>query len=180
MKAILIPGNGGGSPTDNWFPYLERELSMRGVRVINVQFPDAILARKEYWLPFIEKLGADEHTVLIGHSSGAVAAMRYAETHKIMGSVLVGACYTDLGYDTEKQSGYYDTSWDWKAIKNNQQWIIQFSSSDDPWIPIEQAQYIHAQLDTEYYEYIDRGHFGGDKEVKEFPELIEKLLQHLL
>jgi hypothetical protein len=53
MKAILIPGNGGGTPRDNWFPYLERELPKIGIDVINVQFPDPELARSEYWLPFI-------------------------------------------------------------------------------------------------------------------------------
>src|SRR3989344_1554084 len=73
IKVILIPGN-GGSPQDNWFPYLERELSKLGIRVINKQFPDPALARQEFWLPFIKELGADENTVLIGHSSGAIAS----------------------------------------------------------------------------------------------------------
>ena len=176
MKAILIPGNGGGSPTDHWFPYLELELPKLGIEVINKQFPDADLARKEYWLPFIKELGADENTILIGHSSGAVASMRYAETNKILGSILVGVCYTDLGYDSEKQSGYYDAPWDWEAIKNNQQWVIQFASKDDPWIPIVQAQFIHEKLNTNYHEYENRGHFGqSDAVLKEFPELMEAL-----
>ena len=122
MKAILIPGNGGGSPQDNWFPWLEKELPKLGIEVINVQFPDPELARKKFWLPFIEKLGADENTILIGHSSGGLAAMRYAETNKLLGSILVGACYTDLGYDSERQSGYYDDPWNWDAIKKNQKW----------------------------------------------------------
>lgn len=176
MKGILLPGNGGGSPTDNWFPYLDQELPKLGIEVINKQFPDAVLARKEYWLPFIKELGADEDTILIGHSSGAVASMRYAETNKILGSILVGVCYTDLGYDTEKQSGYYDDPWNWEAIKSNQKWVIQFASKDDPWIPISEAQFIHEKLNSDYYEYVDRGHFGHDgAELREFPELIEAL-----
>jgi uncharacterized protein len=176
MKTILIPGNGGGTPQDHWLPYLERELSKLGIEVINKQFPDALLARKEYWLPFIKHLGADEDTIIIGHSSGAVAAMRYVENNKLLGSVLVGACYTDLGEESEKKSHYYDEPWDWNAIKNNQKWIIQFASTDDPFIPIEEARNIHNNLDTEYYEYTDQGHFGHSAMPrKEFPELVEAL-----
>lgn len=180
MKAILIPGNGGGSPQDHWLPYLERELPKLGIEVINRQFPDSDLARKEFWLPFIKELGADENTIIIGHSSGAVAAMRYAENNKILGSVLVGACYTDLGDENEKKSGYYDGSWKWDDIKKNQQWIIQFASTDDPFIPIEEARRIHENLNTEYYEFNDRGHFGHDAQPKkEFTELIEILKEKI-
>ena len=98
FKVIIIPGNGGATPEDNWFPFLQRELEAAGITVVNRQFPDPALARATYWLPFIESLGADEHTILVGHSSGAIAAMRFAETHKILGSIL-GApfSYTDEG-----------------------------------------------------------------------------------
>src|SRR6187455_2729673 len=96
-KVILIHGNGGSTAGDIWLPYLERELTALGLAVTNQTFPDNVRARAQYWLPFLEELGADEHTILIGHSSGAVAAMRYAETHRVLGSVLVGVCHTDLG-----------------------------------------------------------------------------------
>ncbi len=173
IKAIIIPGNGDDNPTDKWFPYVQEELQKIDIKVTNVKFPDPLLARKKYWLPFLEKLGADQNTILIGHSSGAVASMRFAETHKILGSILVGACYTDLGEESEKQSGYYDNPWNWKEIIKNQNWIIQFASTNDPFIPIEEARTIHKNLNTEYYEYTNQGHFGSrDKKVK-FPELIE-------
>ena len=173
IKVILIHGNGSESAKDQWFPYVKKKLEKLGVEIIARDFPDPVLARAKYWLPFLKKLGADESTILIGHSSGAIAAMRFAETNKILGSVLVGGYYTDLGIPDEKKSGYFNREWDWEAIKNNQQWIIQFNSKDDPWIPIEEARYINQQLNTEYYEYEHEGHFGGDKYYPEFPKLIE-------
>jgi predicted alpha/beta hydrolase family esterase len=171
MKAILIPVNGGATPEDFWFPYLERELPKLGIEVINKQFPDAMLARSEYWLPFIKELGADEETILIGHSSGALAAMRYAELSPILGSVLVGTAHTDQGDANEKASHYFDAPWNWDAIKHNQKWIIEFHSTDDPYIPVEEARFVHEQLSTDYHEYSDKGHF----QLIEFPELIEAL-----
>lgn len=179
IKAILIHGNGSGSAKDNWFPYIKKELEQFGVKVIAENFPDPILARGEYWLPFIKKLEADEKTILIGHSSGAVAAMRFAENNKILASVLVSACYTDLGDEMERKSGYYNKPWNWEKIKNNQQWIIQFASKDDPYIPIEEARFIHDKLNTEYYEYEHEGHFGADKDYPECPKLVEVLRKRL-
>jgi predicted alpha/beta hydrolase family esterase len=175
IQAIFLPGNGGGTPKDNWFPYLNKELSKLGMKVIAKDFPDTTLARAKYWLPFIKALGADEQTILIGHSTGAIAAMRYAEKNKILGSVLVGGYYTDLNVKEEKESGYFDTPWDWEAIRTNQKWIIQFNSVDDPWIPITEARFLNKKLKTEYFEFTDAGHFGGDYEKKSFPELLEAL-----
>lgn len=179
VKAIFIPGNGGGTPKDNWFPYLKTELEKIGVKVIAKDFPDNVLAREKYWIPFLHELGADENTILIGHSSGAIAAMRFAEKNKILGSALVGTYYTDLGDENEKKSGYFDRSWNWDAIEKNQKWVIQFSSTNDPWIPIEEARFVHEKLKTEYQEFTDQGHFGGDYFKETFSELAEAIKEEL-
>jgi predicted alpha/beta hydrolase family esterase len=179
IKAIFIHGNGGSTGNDNWMPSVARDLETQGLQVIRKTFPDNQLARGEYWLPYIKELGADENTILIGHSSGAVAAMRFAEQHKIFGTVLVSASYTDLGEENEKVSGYFDMPWSWEKIRQNQKFIIQFASTDDPYIPISEARHIHDQLQTEYHEFSDKGHFGWDKGIKEFPELVAALKAHL-
>ncbi len=178
IKVIFIPGNGGGSTDSEWFPWLKSELETLDVEVISPgMYPDSVLARAEFWLPFIESLGADEHTILLGWSSGAEAAMRYAETHKILGSVLIAAYHTDLGHEDEKASGYFDTPWNWEAIKRNQKWIVQFSSLDDPFIPIEEARFVHEKLSTDYYELPNAGHFYP---MSEFPALLATIKIHLL
>lgn len=176
MRALFIPGNGGGSPKDNWFPYLKKELEKLDIEVIASEFPDSYLARESYWVPFIKnELKVDDQTILIGHSSGAIAAMRIAETDRVLGSVLVGGYHTDLGLSTEKISGYFDRPWDWPSIVKNQKWVIQFASINDPWIPIEEARFVQEKLHAEYHEFMDQGHFGGDYSKLVFPELLEAL-----
>ncbi|GMU19805.1 MAG: hypothetical protein AMXMBFR12_09960 [Candidatus Babeliales bacterium] len=180
IKIIFLHGNGNSTPNDNWIPYAKAALEKSGFTVIAKQLPDAPLARAKYWLPFLKnELRADENSVLVGHSSGALAAMRFAEQNKILGSVLIGAMHTDLGIESERQSGYFDTPWNWQAIKDNQEWIVQFASTDDPWIPIEEPRLIHKKLNSEYHEFIDQGHFGGDYDKKEFPELIAVIQRKL-
>jgi predicted alpha/beta hydrolase family esterase len=174
-RVILIHGNGGSTAGDIWLPWLERELTRLGLEVTNRTFPDNVKARAEYWLPFLGELGADENTILIGHSSGAVAAMRYAETHRLAGSVLVGVCHTDLGDSGEAASGYYRAPWQWQRIRENQPWIGIFNSVDDPCIPVAEARFVAAQLRCKYFEFTDRGHFMG----ADLPEVLQFMRRQL-
>jgi hypothetical protein len=176
VKVVFVPGNGGGGPKDNWFPYLKEKLEADGITIIAEDFPDSKSARECYWLPFLKDvLKPDNQTILVGHSSGAIAAMRFAEHNPLLGSFLIGPYYTDLGIEQEKKTGYFDRSWNWDAIKNNQKWIVQFSSKDDPWIPIKDSRFIHEKLNTEYHELDKQGHFGGDYDKLTFPELLEAI-----
>lgn len=48
--------------------------------------PDPVGARESVWLPFMKnELQCGEDTVIVGHSSGAAAAMRFAETERVAG-----------------------------------------------------------------------------------------------
>lgn len=177
-KIIIIPGNGGSDiETDHWYSWLRDELRQLGFEVIAENMPDPVIAKKSIWLPHIKNsFKADENTIIIGHSSGGVAALRYLEESKLLGAIVVGVNHTDLGYEEEKESGYYDTPWQWEKIKANSQWIVQFCSQDDPYIPVKEPRHIHEQLDSEYHEYTDRGHFGSEhKSDTQMPELIEVL-----
>jgi uncharacterized protein len=177
-KAIFIPGNGGGSPKDYWFPALKNALEDLAVEVIDEEFPDNVLAREAFWMPFLrEVLKADEETILVGYSSGAIAAMRYAERNRLIGTALVSAYHTDLGLQDEKLSGYFDRPWQWDAIRQNQSWILQFASVDDPLIAIAEPRFVHEQLNTEYFEFSDQGHFNFNR--YDFPELVQAIKMKL-
>jgi predicted alpha/beta hydrolase family esterase len=180
LKIILLPGNGDcDMETTNWYKWVADELRKRDYQVISQNMPDPEIARKDIWFPFVvNELKADKNTIIIGHSSGGVAALRLLEDHQLLGAIVIGVNYTDLDDEMEKQSGYYDVPWQWQKIKQNAEWIAQFASLDDPYIPIEQPRFIHQQLESEYHEYTDQGHFGSPhEELKTFPKLIEIIEQ---
>ena len=181
MKVMIIPGNGNTKIESNWYLSVKEGLKKPGIDVIAKNMPDPDLASKNYWLPFMEKhLAGCNDSILIGHSSGAVAIMRYLETHAAWGAVLVGACHTDLGDAKEKASGYFDCEWKWNDIRNNCEWIIQFASTDDPYIPAQESRHIHRMLGTEYHEFSDRGHFSSPNEdCTEFPEIVEAVRKRI-
>lgn len=176
-RIIFIHGNGAMSWKFAWSSWLKKELEAKSFPTDFQTFPDSIIARAKYWLPFLEEhIKAGENDVIVGWSSGADAAMRYAETHKLLGSVLVAPCATDLNDPLEKMSGYFDTPWDWESIKNNQKHIALIHSDNDPFIPLEEFVSIEKNLAPKVENIVLPGkkHFI---EQKEFPEVLEYILR---
>lgn len=140
--------------------------------------PDSIIARSEYWLPFMQDhIRAGENDIIIGWSSGAVAAMRYAESHKVRGLVLVSPSYTDLSDELEKMSGYFNEPWQWEKIKANSPNIALITGDDDPYIPQEEFDTITEELSATRI-VVPRGeHFI---ERNEFPELLDYLRKNYI
>ena len=180
MKLIFIHGNGGCTADMHWYASAAKAFQKHGYQVVRRTMPDNQIAHESVWIPFIrDELEADEQSVLIGHSSGAIAAMRYAERYPVFGSVLVSGYHSCLGDENEKAGGWFDHPWSWKRIQNNQSWIVQFASADDPCVPVEEARFICEHLQSDYYEFSDRGHFTGHRDKCEFPELVEVVLEKL-
>ena len=169
-RIVYIHGNGATHWSFAWAKWLKEELENAGFETFFETMPDSVIARGAYWLPFLENfVKVGENDVLVGCSSGAVAAMRFAEVHKIKGSVLIGPCTTDLGDELEKQSGYFDAPWDWQAIKNNQGHIGLFHSDNDPFIPQAEFAVVQKELGPDVVMLPGQKHFI---EQDTFPELL--------
>jgi uncharacterized protein len=179
---VLIHGNGGASLEGIWFPYVYKELCALGLAVVAINFPDPIKGRARFWIPFLrDVIRPDENTVVVGHSSGGLVAMRYAEKMPLLGTFLIAAHYEDCGFELEKRSGFFDLPFDWTAIRKNQEFIVQFHSNDDPWIPQEHAIKLHDYLQTELFILPNEGHFGSSgRDKKYFPELVDAIRTTLL
>ena len=175
-RIVYIHGNGASHWSFGWAKWFKEELEKRGYETFFETMPDSVIARKKFWFPFLENhIKAGEGDVLVGWSSGAIAAMRYAETHKIKGSVLIGPSSSDLGDELEKQSGYFDTPWQWQKIKENQEHVAMVYSDDDPFIPQEQFAIVEEELHPdEVLKFSGRGHFIDEAT---FPELLDYILR---
>lgn len=175
LRIIFIHGNQCTHWSFAWAPWLKRELEKKGLETFFETFPDSIIARADYWLPFLkEHVKAAENDVIVGWSSGAVAALRYVEENKVRGSVLVAPSYTDLGDELEKQSGYFSKPWNWESIKINQKNIALVHSDNDPLISQDQFAFITDKLKPDIIKISGAKHFI---EQDTFPEILEYLLK---
>jgi len=168
MRIAIVPGNGCDDILSaNWYGWLDGRLreSGRFSEVLCETMPDPHRARRHIWLPFMLSTlqCAKPDTIIIGHSSGAVAAMRLLEEHPLAGCVLVSACHTDLGDAGERASGYYPPAggeWQWDAIRANTGGnIIQLHSDNDPFIPLSEAEHVASKLGTPLRVCPGRSHF---------------------
>ncbi|GAC1391063.1 MAG: hypothetical protein NVSMB46_02200 [Candidatus Saccharimonadales bacterium] len=173
-RIVFIHGNGSDHWSNPWTLWLKSQLEQLGYPTFFETMPDSILARSQYWLPFINNhIKAGPKDVIVGWSSGAVATMRYAEQHKILGSVLISPCYTDLDDESEKQSGYYDDPWQWQKIKAHQLSIALIWGNNDPYIPQREFHYISSKLQPTEIMVPNGKHFI---EKTTFPEVLNYLL----
>jgi len=170
-RFIFIHGNSTTHWSFGWAPWFKERLEQLGFSTFFETMPDSIIARSEYWLPFLKKhVKAGENDVLVGWSSGATATMRYTEENRVMGSILVSPSYTDLSDELEKQSGYFDKSWRWRNIKANQKKIALFYGDNDPYIPQEEFEFIANRLNPAIFKVSGGRHF---EKRQDFPELLE-------
>lgn len=175
LRCVIVPGNGctGSVRKANWYSWLESELKSAAIFqevVVPETMPDPIGAKEAVWVPFMrDTLKVDASTVVVGHSSGAVAAMRLAKETKVAALVLMSACHTDLGDPGERAAGYYARPWRWDAIRANAGRIIQFHSDNDPFIPDTEARHVAEKLGSEYSELPGRSHYFTPP----FPECLE-------
>lgn len=173
QRIIFIHGNETEHWSQSWAGWLKTQLDTAGYETFFETMPDSILARQEFWLRFLQDhVKAGENDVIVGWSSGAVAAMRYAETHRIKGSILVAPCYTNLNSESERQSGYFDAPWDWQSIKANQGHVTLVHGDADPYIPQQEFEHIAQQLNTTVIKLHDDNHFISKDS---FPELLDAI-----
>ena len=168
MRVAIVPGNGCDDINSaNWYAWLDKRLRDSGKfeEVACQTMPDPHRARRSVWLPFmLSALGcSNPETIVVGHSSGAVAAMRLMEEHRLAGCVLVSSCHTDLGDAGERASGYYPPSggeWQWERMRENARGnIIVLHSDNDPFIPLSEAQHVADSLQVPLTVKPGRSHF---------------------
>lgn len=164
---------------NNWFPWLKKELEKKDYGVFLQEMP---LAWKpdidRYWNFLKDRFKFNKESVLIGHSSGAVAILglldRLPKSKKVDKAILVGSYLNEE--DDGATIGLFKKPFDWEKIKNSANEFHIIHSDDDPHCPLEDAEEIAENLGTEVTLMKGQKHFSistvGDK-YKKFPELLE-------
>lgn len=181
MKNALILHGTNGSPTENWFEWLRQELVKDGYSVTVPELPMASRPNIDRYNNFLLneiKYNLNQNTILVGHSSGAVAILGLLEAipsdKKVDACYLVGAFKNDLSW--EALSDLFTKPLDFQNIKSKAKKFVFIHSDNDPYCPLEHAQFLAEQLDGELIIKKGQQHFSvgtmGDQ-YQQFPFLLD-------
>lgn len=180
MTNVLILHGTDATPNDNWFMWLKGKLVGQGYRVWLPQLPGADKPNAQTYTDFLlanKDFKINKDTVIVGHSSGAVAALHVLQhlpaRTKIKGAILVSAFKDDLGW--EKLGGLFEQPLDFEKIKKHCASFIYLHSDDDPYIALDQPRYLAEQTGGDVIVFQGQGHFNTDvgPHYKQFPEIIQ-------
>ena len=183
MNFLIIHGT-MGNPEGNWFWWLKRELESSGHRVFTPFFPTPEGQSLAAWLDVADTAlnGIDPaDTVLIGHSAGAILALRLAEkTEKSYRAVFIVCPFIrDLGaepYDALNAS-FVRPAFDWERIRKNVSDVFCFAGGDDPYVPLPWAREVADHLGVPLTVVEKGGHLNAESGYREFPLLRKKIRQ---
>jgi uncharacterized protein len=159
------------SPSNShWFPWLQKELSVRNEACEAFEYPKPYDPTYEAWLEVFNQHTIDEETILIGHSCGGGFILRYLTEHpdaKVYKVFLIAPWLDPAHTFTEN---FFDFDIDPHITHRNE--IHVFVSSDDEEPVLESIAMIKEKIpDAHYHEYADKGHFNNQT----FPELLALL-----
>lgn len=176
MKKVIIIHCWEGYPKYCWYPYVKHELEIRGYKVQVPYFPDTLPLLSK-WIEKISKaVGTpDEQTILIGHSLGSVAVLKYLQSlsqgQKIAAAILVSGFINPLGI--RPLYNFFREPWDFKRIKSRASEFVLIASDNDPYIRPFHAGVMRANLNARVI-WKTGGHFTEYRKIqfKEFPEVV--------
>lgn len=181
MKNALILHGKDGHSKENWFDWLKVELEKKGWNVWVPNLPQADKPSIDLIREFVldgEKWQLNQESIIVGHSSGAVAALGIIEALpddiRVDSCYLVGAFKDDLNWDELKD--LFVKPFDFAKIAKKASRFVLIHSDDDPYCPLDHAKFLANKLSGELIVKKGQKHFSVGtygEEYKEFPFLLE-------
>lgn len=118
----------------------------------------------------------NSETILIGHSSGAVAILHLLqelqEGIKVNAAFMVGAFKGEEGVTSRRE--FFPKPFDFEEIKSHCKKFVFIHSDNDPYCPLGDAEFLSEKLDGELVVEKGQGHFNleAGPQYKEFPLLL--------
>ncbi len=191
MNVIIIHGSGGEGDKkkmkkknfvtkdkEHWFPWVKEKLKKRGIVCEVPLMPESWDPKYKKWKKEFEKLKIDENSILIGTSAGAVFLVRWlGDTKKKIKKLILVAPVTgkEMCNKWVSEIGEFEIN---SEIKDNIREVIIFTSDNEYKERVESAKLYSKEFSAELIELEGRGHFiEKHMKTKEFPELLEKILE---
>lgn len=177
MRNVFIFHGVEGTPDENWFPWLKKELQYKKCNVIVPQFPTPKGQTLENWLKTFEQYSdlVGEDSIFIGHSLGGLFMLSLLEKYKIKLAVFVASFGKLPGNKFDEGMTTFAKDFDWQKINENCHKAMVFYGDNDPYVGFGTAQQLSRNLHGKFHLVKGAGHFNGSSGWVKFPLLLEEL-----
>lgn len=179
MKVVFLHGK-DKTPEDIWYPWLKNKVEEKGFEFIAPELPNTHDPILEKWLNKIDKTNPDKDTILIGHSRGGLAILRWLEQldkDKKVDKVILVAANNPLIEEKNKKKdthGFYELGpLNFNKINSHCDKFIVIHSKDDHWVPFKSGKENAEKLNAKFKIYENKRHFGFG--INEVPEILEEI-----
>lgn len=167
------------SPADKWYPWFGAQVEQLEYEYIAPTLPNSSDPDINEWMGELDKLDIGADDILVGHSRGGVAILRWLEQQpaevQVARVVLVATnagTIADMAVPSETNHGFYtQDGYDFEKIKSHCDNFVVLHSRDDKWVPYDAGVANAEGLDAQFLSFEDKGHFG--KATPEVPEILE-------
>ena len=185
MKKIYIVHCWDGTKDDGWYPWIDKKLSSKDIKVYRFNMPNTENPKIEEWVSYLDKKvsSLDKNTYFIGHSIGCQTIMRYLQTKDItpIGGILFIAPWLDLLEEAISDEDSYNTARPWLTKKIDFKKITKFTnditcifSDDDYFVSINQKDEFKKLLNANVVIVNGKGHISKDDNVFDLKEILEE------
>lgn len=181
MKRVFIIHGWGANPDCNWFPWLKKELEKIGFAVDVPAMPNSEHPKYNEWIECLKKIvgKADEETILVGHSLGAITILHYLnelpEEEKIGKAILVSSSDKNPGYS--ELAGFFSVPLDFEKIRKACDGFTVVHAYNDPVVPIKLGKEMSEALCGEFIALQGGEHLNAGNGFFELPVVLEKILE---
>lgn len=188
MKRVFIIHGWGANPKSEWFPWLKRELTKRGIKAHVLKMPKTDTPVIKTWVGTLSKAvkKADKNTFFVGHSIGCSTILRYLPTlpaNAKVGGVLLVAPWVPitLAHPYSKEEQKVVKAWrkkkiDWKNNLTHTKRFVAIFSDNDSCIPLKDSKVFNQKLKAKLIVEHNKGHFSEDDGAKKVPAALKQIL----
>lgn len=168
LNVFLVHGS-LGKPFENWFPWLEEELTKANINCTIPSFPTPENQNYSNWEKLMDYYCdlnvVNKDTVLIGYSCGAIFLAHYIATHKInVSGLIVVSGYNNFisGFEfmDNLNKSFYIQNESIMDVSKYVKKIYSFYSDDDPNIPQDTLKTFSQILNARSICVSHAGHFN--------------------
>lgn len=186
MKKIYIIHGFMGSNIENWFPWLKKQVDSENTLCVIPQFPIE-LEKHNYseWKKLLDVYYKefnmiDNNSIIIGHSTGSICALKYVLENKIKIDklILVSGFNNYLASDENDihnkiNPTYYVDENEIFRIKKYVNEIVCIYGDNDPYIPQDVLHNLANSIEAKEVVIKNGGHLNHDSGYDSFKELLK-------